>query len=78
MKNPIVGQNNMIEDKDLKKLFGNRVLAHRTVRRRLGVTDRQACGILRSALARGIIYRASGMDVGYNGTRKHFYGLTRE
>jgi len=65
----------MIEDKALKKLFGNnRILAHRTVRRRLGVTDRQACAILHSAVARGILYHATGADVGYNGKRKRFYG----
>lgn len=67
----------MIEDKTLKKLFGNnRILAHRTVRRRLGVTDRQAHAILHSAVARGILYGATGADVGYNGLRKRFFGLS--
>jgi len=68
----------MVEDKTLKKMFGNnRILAHRTVRRRLGVSDRQVCGILNSAIARGILYRAAGVDVGYNGKRKRFYGAVR-
>ena len=59
-----------VEDKELKKMFGwpktehNKILAHRTIRRRLGLSDSEACGILSSALARGIIYRASGQDVG--------------
>ena len=70
----------MVEDNQLKKLFGwpktKKILAHRTIRRRLGVSDNQACGILSSALARGIIYRASGQDVGHNGLRKKFYGLS--
>ena len=71
----------MIKDTELKKLFGSpkigRILAHRTIRRRLGVSNTVACGILASAIDRGIIYRASGLDVGYNGLRKRFYGLSR-
>ena len=72
-----------VEDKELKKMFGwpktehNKILAHRTIRRRLGLSDSETCGILSLALARGIIYRASGQDVGYNGLRKKFYGLVR-
>ena len=66
----------MIEDKELKKLFkNNKILAHRTVRRRLHVTDRQAHAIIHSAVSRGILYKASGHDIGYNGLRKRFYGL---
>ena len=67
-----------VTDKYVKELFGNSILAHRTIRRRLGVTDRVACGIIHSALARGIIYRATGADVGYNGLRKHFYGRVKQ
>ena len=73
----------LTEDKELKKIFGwpktehNKILAHRTIRRRLGLSDSETCGILSLALARGIIYRASGQDVGYNGLRKKFYGLVR-
>jgi len=72
----------LVEDKHIEELFHrpktvhNKILAHRTIRHRLGTSDSETCGILSSALARGIIYRARGGDVGYNGLRKKFYGLS--
>ena len=67
----------MIEDTDLKNIFFFSSLGRRTIRHRLGVKDNQVSAILFSAVARGILYRVRGSDIGYNGHRKRFYAISK-